>query len=76
MNDIKSYRRIKSRAERRDASARYWGSFSYALEVTWPRGVLGRTCGVIILLCPVWVIIMATWLATRLPRRRARRDSE
>jgi hypothetical protein len=65
MDEIKQARRAR-RVEARRAAIQLWASrFSYAVEVRWPHGFVGTLLGITILLCPVWLLVAATWLASR-----------
>jgi hypothetical protein len=68
MSDIERARKAKIRAVRLAARERWLGRLSYSIAVTWQGGALGWLCGAVLMLAPVGLLALATWIGTRLQR--------
>ena len=73
-SDLELARRSRLRGARRSERERWLAQLSIVVEVTWPRGVLGRVCGVLLLLTPAAIIVIVAALAAWLRRRSIARS--
>lgn len=73
-NDIERRRRANLRAERRARWVSRVGEFSYSVSVSWPKGPLGWLFAVGVAVCPVGLLMLCTWVAQLLLRRRGGED--
>lgn len=59
-SDIELARRSRLRIARRAAREQWLSRLSFEVTVTWPRGVLGCACGLLLLLAPPLLVAIVT----------------
>jgi hypothetical protein len=57
--DIERARKARIRDDKRAERELRLNELSYSIEVTWPRSILGWTCGVLLMLTPPAFIVLA-----------------
>jgi hypothetical protein len=57
--DIERARKARIRDAKRAAHERWSDELSYSIEVTWPRSILGCFYGVLLILTPPAIVLLA-----------------
>jgi hypothetical protein len=61
--DIERARKARILDDKRAERERRLNELSYSIKVTWPRGILGWTYGVLLMLTPPAIIVLALRIA-------------
>ena len=62
--DIRRAHKARIRRAKRAARERWSDKLSYSIEVTWPRGILGCFYGVLLMLIPPAIVVLALWIGS------------